>query len=270
MSNPMSSVEPWSLVAEGYAKNTQQFLSEFSLEAARRIAPGPNDVILDVAAGPGTLAIPLSRSVKTIHAIDFSEKMIEHLKAAISETHSHNVIAEVMDGQNLRFPENGFDAAFSMFGLMFFPDKAKGFSEIYRVLKPGKRAAVSSWAPVSRSPLMQLLFGALRAANPEIPPPQTNPASLENPDFFREQFVLAGFTEIEIVPFSHSMEVIGAEEFLETMIEGNAPLQWMKRNMDETTWIEKKEIMLSHLRKNLSDLPVSLSSEAYLGIAKKP
>lgn len=266
----MSSVEPWSLVAEGYAKNTKQFLAAYSRKAADWIAPGANDVILDVAAGPGTLAIPLSRSVKTVHAIDFSEKMIDQLKIGIAETNSDNVIAEVMDGQNLRFAENGFDAAFSMFGLMFFPDKRKGLTEIYRVLKPGKRAAISSWAPVSRSPLMQLLFGALRAANPEIPSPQTNIASLENPDYFREQFALAGFTEIEIVPFSNSIEVKGAEEFLETMIEGNAPLQWMKRNMDGTVWIEKKRIMLSYLKENLSELPASLSSEAYIGIAKKP
>ena len=34
-----------------------------------------------------------------------------------------------------------------MFGLMFFPDRAKGFAELFRVLRPGATAVVSSWAP---------------------------------------------------------------------------------------------------------------------------
>jgi hypothetical protein len=43
--------------------------------------------------------------------------------------------------QDLPFENNRFEAAFSMFGLMFLPDRVKGLN---RVLKPGKMAAVSS------------------------------------------------------------------------------------------------------------------------------
>jgi len=42
------------------------------------------------------------------------------------------VTAQVADGQALPFADGEFEAAFSMFGLMFFPDRAKGFAELRR------------------------------------------------------------------------------------------------------------------------------------------
>ncbi|MBM9499178.1 methyltransferase domain-containing protein [Leptospira sp. 201903071] len=270
MSNPLSTVQPWSLVAEGYTKSTKQFLEFYSLKAMDLLGLKSDHVVLDVATGPGTLAIPLSKSVKEIYAIDFSDAMIEQLKKAMKEANVENVLPFVMDGQKLEFPENRFDGAFSMFGLMFFPDKLQGLKEIHRVLKPGKKVAVSGWAPVANSPLMQFLFDALRKANPEIPEPQTNVSSFENPEFFREQLDAAGFQEIDILPFSNSIEVKGAEEFLDSMIEGGAPLQWMKSKMEESVWNEKRRIMLEHIEAQLTKLPISLSSEAYIAVAKKP
>ncbi|XDD49621.1 class I SAM-dependent methyltransferase [Leptospira sp. WS92.C1] len=270
MSNPLSTVEPWSIVAEGYVKSTKQFLEAYSKKAMELLNLNPNDIVLDVATGPGTLALPLSKTVREVIAIDFSESMIAQLKKGMLEINSKNIIPFVMDGQNLKFSDNHFDAAFSMFGLMFFPDKLQGLKEIYRVLKPGKKIAVSGWAPVSHSPLMQCWFGAFRKANPEIPEPQTNPISFENPEYFEEQLDAAGFTKIEIVPFSNSIKVLGAEEFLNTMLEGSAPLQLMKSKMETSVWHEKYGIMLDHLRGQLTKLPISLSSEAYIATAQKP
>ncbi|AOP33106.1 methyltransferase type 11 [Leptospira tipperaryensis] len=270
MSNPLSSVEPWSLVAEGYTKSTKQFLEAYSLKAMDLLGLKSDEIVLDVAAGPGTLAIPLSKSVKEVYAIDFSPAMIDELKKGTKEANVQNVFPLVMDGQKLEFPQDHFDGAFSMFGLMFFPDKLQGLKEIYRVLKPGKKVAVSGWAPVANSPLMQFLFGALRKANPEIPEPQTNVSSFENPEFFREQLTEAGFQEIDILPFSNSIEITDAETFLDSMIEGGAPLQWMKSKMKESVWNEKRRIMLEHVQSQLKQLPISLSSEAYIAVAKKP
>ncbi len=55
-------------------------------------------IVLDVAAGPGTLSIPLAKNVKEVYAIDFSIPMIEQLKNGIKETKVQNVFTYVMDG----------------------------------------------------------------------------------------------------------------------------------------------------------------------------
>ncbi|MCE9598146.1 MAG: methyltransferase domain-containing protein [Spirochaetia bacterium] len=270
MLNPLASPAPWSLVASGYKKSTQQFLEAYSRKVIELLKPGRADSVLDVATGPGTLAIPLSGLVREIRAIDFSDRMIEELHASIEQMNIQNILPSVMDGQELKFDENQFDMAFSMFGLMFFPDKIKGMREIHRVLKPGKFVAISSWGPISASPMMQLMFGAIRAAIPETPPAVPNPTSLENPDYFKEQLTLAGFVEIEVIPFAPPFTIKDVTEFFDTMVEGSAPIQLMRSKMTPEVWKEKSQIMFNYIRDQLKTLPVSVSSQANLAIARKP
>ncbi len=99
--------------------------------------------------------------------------------------------------------------------------------------------------------------------------PQTNIESFENPDYIRNHFRSSGFKKIEIAPFSNSIEVKSIQEFLNMMIEGSAPIQLMKSKLEEPVWKEKEKIMFDHLSEQLALLPISLSSEAYITIAKK-
>ena len=47
---------------------------------------------------------------------------------------------------------NSFDAAFSMFGLIFYSDRARGLQELRRVVRPGAPVVVSSWHPMDTIP----------------------------------------------------------------------------------------------------------------------
>jgi ubiquinone/menaquinone biosynthesis C-methylase UbiE len=45
----------------------------------------------------------------------------------------------------LPFADGSFDAVVCQFGVMFFPDKRKSYSEVLRVLAPGGRYVFSVW-----------------------------------------------------------------------------------------------------------------------------
>lgn len=267
--NPFSRVEPWSDVAAGYKESTQPFLALYARHALELVNPSKADSALDVAAGPGTLALLLSPLVKRVDAVDFSPPMIEGLKSGIADQGIVNVHPVVMDGQSLGFADNSFQCAYSMFGLMFFPDILKGMKEMLRVLKPGGRAAISSWAPIDHSPLMQMMFGAIKAAIPDTPAPRNNIGSLENPDFFRASMMEAGFTDVQIVPSVRGMDITDPEPFFASMLNGSAPMQMMKKRMSRSEWETKRAIMLDHVKKTLPPLPAHLSSQAWIGIGKK-
>jgi len=267
--NPLSASEPWNLVADGYAETTMQLLAQYAEEAvaASRLKRGAT--VMDVACGPGTLALMVAREAHEVHGIDFSEPMLAICRQNAKRAGFNNITIRHGDAQALPYPDAMFDAAFSMFGLMFFPDRRKGFAEIHRTLKPGGTIAVTSWAPVDQSPAMQTMFGAIRAIKPDLPEPQRSVATLENPDVFKQEMLDAGFREVEIRSVTKPFPVPSISEFWETMVKGSAPIQMLKKSMGESAWREKEILALDYLEAKLPSTPIALTSDAWLGIGIK-
>jgi ubiquinone/menaquinone biosynthesis C-methylase UbiE len=268
--NPLSANEPWDLVASGYAAEATPIMLPFAQRAAELAKLDAKSVVIDVATGPGTLALLIAPGVKRVDAVDFSSAMLEQLRRAIAEQGVVNVRTFVGDGQALEFGEARYDAAFSMFGLMFFPDRLRGFREILRVLKPGGKAVVSSWAPIDESPLMSLMFGAIRAADPSRPAPQKDMLSLENSQLFREEMERAGFSDVVIHEHEATYDRGPAEEFWERMARSSAPLVLLRRRLGEEVWAEQAKLAREYLVRQLADPSIVLRTKAYLGFGRKP
>jgi ubiquinone/menaquinone biosynthesis C-methylase UbiE len=268
-SNIFSTVTPWEMVAEGYAETTMKWFRCYIEKALELGEISEDSAILDIACGPGTLPRIAANRVKSIHAIDFSEAMINVFKGVVNTEGLGNIEIHCGDAQELPFSDEMFDVGFSMFGLMFFPDRMKGYSEIYRTLKPGGKIIISSWAPVSDSPAMQAMFGAIKAIKPEIPNPQVDIESLENPEFFKTELQNAGFNQVEIHPVTGDIPINSLEGFWTDLLKGSAPLVMLKNSMTPEEWKEKECIALEYLKKQLDTFPTSLSSKAWVGCGIK-
>lgn len=266
--NPLSASEPWNLVASGYAETTMQVFEQYAAVAIAAAGLKPGAIVLDVACGPGTLALMLSNQAGHIHGIDFSDAMLDIFQRKITQAGHTHYSLHCGDAQSLPYADNMFDAAFSLFGLMFFPDRSKGFAEIHRTLKPGGSIAITSWAPLDQSPAMQTMFGALRAIKPDLPQPQRSVATLENPDTFKREMEEAGFKNVEIRLVTQAFPVTTIPEFWEHMVKGSAPIQMMKKALGEQ-WKEKEKLALDYLHEILPDTPTQLTSDAWLGTAIK-
>lgn len=94
--------------------------------------------ILDFGCGDGTYAFKLIQlGVKRVDGVDISPAMIELAeKRRATVPHVH---FQVVDGNELPFPEGTFDLVFANFVLQHFPQTAGPIREIYRVLKPTGR-----------------------------------------------------------------------------------------------------------------------------------
>jgi len=267
--NMLAMPEPWDLVADGYADTTMMMLAQYAEAAISIVGLSAGDKVLDVACGPGTVSLMVAAQVGSVHAIDFSEPMLSILKRKINDAGLENIRTHHGDGQALPYESNYFEAAFSMFGLMFFPSRSKGFSEIYRTLKLGGRVAVSSWAPVDQSPAMQMMFGALRAIKPDLPEPETAIDSLENPDVFEKELHEAGFQDVHVQRVRKEFPVESIQEFWSGMVKGSAPITVMKNAMGEEKWGEKEVLAMDYLENSLPATPTALSSDAWLGTGTK-
>ncbi|MBE0613281.1 MAG: class I SAM-dependent methyltransferase [Burkholderiales bacterium] len=268
--NPMSMPEPWSLVAEGYVTESQPAFAQYCREALEVAGFKGAGTVLDVACGPGTLSLLIQREAREVHAIDFAPGMLACFDREIARRGIANITTYRMDGQNLEFADDSFDWAFSIFGLMFFPDRQRGFREMLRTLRPGGRAAVTAWAPVSDSTAMQAMFGAMQAAFPRRPEADSAKVlTLEDPGNFRREMQQAGFVDVSITPFDGDWPVADVEVFFDSMVRGSAPITLLKSSLSEVVWAEKRTIMLEHLRARLIHLPTILTSRAWIGVGMK-
>jgi SAM-dependent methyltransferase len=206
--SPLATPVPWGLVATDYAAEVMPMFEHFSAEALRIAEVGAGTQVADVAAGPGTLALQAARMGAHVHALDFSAPMIEQLRARIEPHAPGSIEAVVGDGMALPWPDRRFDAAFSMFGLMFFPDRERGFAELARVLRPGGVAVVSSWVPVDRLPLLAALFAALEAELPGPPAPRRS-FPLTDVASCREEMATGGFHDVEVRESTTSATALG-------------------------------------------------------------
>ena len=265
----LSTVDPWDAVASGYAEITMKLFQTYADQAIDLVGLQKNDHVLDIACGPGTLALSAAKQVQQVKAIDFSAAMIEIFQNTIEQHKINNIDLYCGDAQDLPYDDDSFNAAFSMFGLMFFPDRAKAYLEIKRCLKPGGKILISSWAPISDSPAMKLIFGALRAINPQMPDAKTDIASLENPDVVVAELTQAGFKHAEVHRITVPYEITNIQNYWEEMVKGNAFLVMMKNNCSEQEWQEKTNIALQHLYDTIVVVPVSLSVDAWFGLASK-
>ena len=74
------------------------------------------------------------------------------------------------DAMQLPFPDGSFDAVVCQFGVMFFPEKSKAFSEARRVLKQGGVFIFNVWDRIEENEFIDTVTTALATLFPEDPP----------------------------------------------------------------------------------------------------
>ena len=257
--SPQQLPSTWDAVAPTYAEDVAQWAA-YTHEALRVVPVGPSDRVLDVASGPGTLAFAAAPHAARVDAIDFSNEMIEQLRARAAREGVTNVEGAVMDAQSLTFPDGTFDTAFCLFGFFFFPDRARAFREIQRVLRPGGRALIATWSPIERRPLMRLAFDAMAEALPQFPRPSKG--DLQDPNECVREMTEAGFHDVVAHVFTASVRIDSAESYLDLIVRSGAPLAAMKKKLDEATWSSATARILDALRRRLPEGGADFAAEA--------
>lgn len=158
--------------AVAYARRLDQIMASGEARGRQRVIDlvdaKPGLRVLDLACGPGTLTRRLATRVApdgVVVGVDLAPGMIKLANAAAIP----NATFEVMDIEELAFPDASFDAAVCGHGLQFAPHLDRALGEARRVLRPGARFAASvPVTPVSQS-VSALLDGVIDRWLPPAP-----------------------------------------------------------------------------------------------------
>ena len=142
----------------------------YATDLKTRIASMNGSRILEVAAGTGVVTRALAAVAQegaSIVATDLNQAMLD--EAAALGT-ARPVRWRQADAMALPFPDGAFDVVVCQFGVMFFPDKPRAFSEARRVLQAGGTFIFNVWDRISENEFADTVTTALATVFPDDPP----------------------------------------------------------------------------------------------------
>lgn len=108
--------------------------------------PAPNDLVLDVACGPGLVACEFARHAGHVIGIDITAAMIEQAAARQRESGLANLSWTVGDVLPLPYADASFSLVLTRYSFHHFLEPQRVLAEMIRVCRPGGRVLVADVA----------------------------------------------------------------------------------------------------------------------------
>ena len=128
-----------------HADRYDRQLAPFTEALLEQVRLTPHRSVLDVGCGCGALTLAAARIADSVVGVDISVPLTEVASERACQAHIDNVEFVVADAQTHAFAPDTFDLVISQFGVMFFDDPVRAFSNLRRSLAPGGRLAFVSW-----------------------------------------------------------------------------------------------------------------------------
>ena len=143
----------------------------YARDLADRIARAEPQDLLETAAGTGVLTRAIASRLPErarIVATDLNQPMLD--QAAAQQSRPDRVRWQQADALALPFEDRQFDVVACQFGVMFFPDKVRGYGEARRVLKPDGTFIFSVWDRITENEFADVVSEAVGTLFPQDPP----------------------------------------------------------------------------------------------------
>ncbi len=173
----------------------------YASDLAGRVAALAPGAVLETAAGSGVVPRALASRLgsKARYVVtDLNQAMLDH--AATRQGSDDRVEWRQADALDLPFDRNSFDVVVCQFGVMFFPDRVRGYAEARRVLKPGGRYVFSVWDHITENEFADVVTAAAAEIFPDDPPCflVRTPHGYHDQDLVRQDLDAAGFSDISV------------------------------------------------------------------------
>lgn len=209
-------------IPANYEKYLGPFLFEpYALDLVSRLQDKKYNDILEIACGTGRVTNHLASSVKhgTFTATDLNPDMINIAKEKVNDASIKWMPADAMQ---LPFDDNSFDLVVIQFGIMFFPDKPKGLSEAYRVLRPGGKLVFNTWDRTENVPGIYEGRNVIESYFEGNPPKfYSIPFSMHDEKELKELPQNAGFKDVKVSLVKKEGYSSSTSDLATGIVEGN-------------------------------------------------
>ncbi|KAL3441532.1 S-adenosyl-L-methionine-dependent methyltransferase [Aspergillus insuetus] len=235
-------------------------------------------VILDNACGTGIITEEIlgqfsDGASPKVFAADFAPSMVANFEATakskgwiIDDDGDDSLTVSVMDAENLTYPDNTFTHSYTNLGFPFFPNGEKAAGHVYRTLRSGGTAFISTWKTLG-------YLRPLHAAQHAVRPTSTLWEPTMPKDWYTQKklvqvLVSAGFGAEKIQVLTTSVGYRGNDlddllDILRTAFLGQVTNGWSEE--EKKQWINELSNALTEQEKESA----SLEMIAWVAVAQK-
>jgi len=267
-------VEAWDAIAALYDRHVAPGEAELATAALRLAGLSAGEEFLDVAAGPGGLALPAGRLGARVLATDWSPKMIEHFTArAVAE--GLDAEGRVMDCHALDLPDDTYDVTGSLFGVMLVADQAQALREMVRVTKPGGRVLLIAYGNPEQFEALHAFISAAQAVVPGFEgPPEDEPLlefQVADPAVLRQRLTDAGLRDVTLdLNHQERITVHTGQQLWDWIIGGNPIPGMLVADLTATQRADIIRVLDGMVRERSGgDSPAVLTAPVNIGVGTK-
>jgi SAM-dependent methyltransferase len=135
-------------------------LEPFTRLLLERASPSTHEAVLDVGCGSGATTLTTATMAEHATGLDLSQPLVELATRRAQAREIANVDFVIADAQIHEFVAGTFDLLISQFGLMFFDDPVRAFTNMRRAIRPGGRLVFVAWQGLLANEWLRLLADA--------------------------------------------------------------------------------------------------------------
>jgi len=213
-----------------HADRYDRQLEPFTQALLERAGPDPDRVVLDVGCGSGATTLAAAASAERVVGVDLSQPLVELARRRARAAKIANAEFVIADAQTHDFTAGTFDVLISQFGLMFFDNPVRAFTNIRRSLNDDARAAFVSWQGLHANEWLMVIANAVsrHAELPGFGGQARGPGmfALSEPDEITTLLGAAGFDQVECDSYTPTIVLGGGgglDDSVDFLLGGGMP-----------------------------------------------
>ncbi|MBW4565847.1 MAG: class I SAM-dependent methyltransferase [Mojavia pulchra JT2-VF2] len=243
------------------------FWNRFGQQTIERLSLRKGDQVLDVCCGTGASAIPAAVSVGSngkVLGIDIAESLLELARNKSQLQGLNNIEFRSGDFENLGLKSESFDAVVCVFGIFFVPDMVTAVKELWRMVRPGGKLAITSWGKKVFEPANQIFWDAIQAERPDLYKKFTPWERIAEPASLQALLVAGGATQVEVFAEAGTHELACAEDWWTMALGGG-----FRGTIDQLDLAARERVKQANLEYLRTNNVHSLSVDVLYAIAHK-
>lgn len=161
----------YNAAADHFDDPANAYWDRYGRRTVEQLQLRPGLKILDVACGTGASALPAAEAVGPtgqVVAVDVADQILALARTKAKDRGLDQVEFRTGDMTQLGLPNASFDAVVCVFGIFFVPDMQALVADLWRMLRPGGKLAITTWGPNLFEPMYSAFDQALQGERPDL------------------------------------------------------------------------------------------------------